>query len=200
MAASPLIEQLVELREERGLTQSSIASLMGATQPVVARLEGGGRDPRLSTIERYAAALGVELAIAQAAGVDRPSIGRLAARLRARLEASDEAATDTFREVVQFVDDASRLDGPSLSAALGPVPVSTGDRRWDALLAATAEWLAERTGIEAPRWTAIASRSLPAPGWFVTPDRRLHRLVRASTPASFARHGVYLDGASLESV
>jgi predicted transcriptional regulator len=34
---------------------------MGTSQPVVARLEGGDLDSRLSTLERYAAAVGLEI-------------------------------------------------------------------------------------------------------------------------------------------
>ena len=54
MTTAPLVERLVALREQAGLTQSQVAARMGTTQPVIARLEAGGRDPRLSTIERYA--------------------------------------------------------------------------------------------------------------------------------------------------
>ena len=200
MSSASLVVRLSELREEQGLTQQEVASLMGTSQPVVARLEAGGRDPRLSTVERYAAALGVDLVVKLSKEGNHPSIGRVADRIRVRLEREDEPATDTFREVVQFVDDASRLGDAALAAAIEVVPVSTGDRGWDSLLAATAEWLAEHEGIERPRWTTGARRAMPSPGWVVTPNKRLHRLVRASTPEAFARHGVYLDGASLGSL
>lgn len=200
MSTATLVERLSEMREARGLTQDAVASLMGTSQPVVARLEAGGRDPRLSTVERYAAALGVEVVVRDWSSNDQALIGRLADRVRVRLEGADEPATDTFREVVQFVDDATRLSGEALKVAIGREPVSTGDRRWDALLAATASWLAERDGLEVPRWAAAARRVLPAPGWVLTPNKRLHRLVRASTPEAFASRGVYIDAASLESV
>jgi predicted transcriptional regulator len=36
---------------------------MGTSQPVVARLEAGDLDSRISTLERYADAVGVELEI-----------------------------------------------------------------------------------------------------------------------------------------
>ena len=200
MSSGTLVDRLVKLREQRGLTQSDVASLMGTTQPVVARLEAGGRDPRLSTVERYAAALGVDLVARRPTSGSHVTVGRLAERIRARLEGNDESSTETFREVVQFVDDASRLSGEALGDAIGAVPVSTGDRGWDALLAGLADWLAERDGIESARWAAASRRVAPSPGWYVTPHKRLHRLVRASTPEAFALHGVYIDGASLESV
>lgn len=53
-----LIEELVRVRRESDLSQTEIAARMGTSQSAVARLESGGLDARLSTLERYAAALG----------------------------------------------------------------------------------------------------------------------------------------------
>jgi len=53
-----LIDELVRARRESDLSQAEIAARMGTSQSAVARLESGGLDARLSTLERYAAALG----------------------------------------------------------------------------------------------------------------------------------------------
>ncbi|NYJ05271.1 helix-turn-helix domain-containing protein [Petropleomorpha daqingensis] len=53
-----LIEELARLRRESELSQTEIAARMGTSQSAVARLESGELDARLSTVERYAAALG----------------------------------------------------------------------------------------------------------------------------------------------
>ncbi len=53
-----LVEELVEARREQGLSQTEIAARMGTSQSAVARLERGELDVRLSTVERYAAAVG----------------------------------------------------------------------------------------------------------------------------------------------
>jgi len=53
-----LIEELVRVRRESDLSQTEIAARMGTSQSAVARLESGELDARLSTVERYAAALG----------------------------------------------------------------------------------------------------------------------------------------------
>ena len=45
-------------RRESELSQTEIAARMGTSQSAVARLESGELDARLSTLERYAAALG----------------------------------------------------------------------------------------------------------------------------------------------
>jgi transcriptional regulator with XRE-family HTH domain len=56
-------EQLRALREVQHLSQSELARRMGSTQPAIARLEAGRVAPSLDTLDRAAAALGVELVI-----------------------------------------------------------------------------------------------------------------------------------------
>lgn len=53
-----LMSELAEKRRELGLSQTEIAARMGTSQSTVARLEGGAGDIRLSSVERYAEALG----------------------------------------------------------------------------------------------------------------------------------------------
>ncbi|MHB1986417.1 MAG: helix-turn-helix domain-containing protein [Acidimicrobiales bacterium] len=48
---------LVAQRVALGLTQTQVAARMGTSQSAVARLESGEADIRISTLERYAAAL-----------------------------------------------------------------------------------------------------------------------------------------------
>ncbi|HTZ08572.1 MAG TPA: helix-turn-helix transcriptional regulator [Acidimicrobiales bacterium] len=54
--------ELVVRRRALGLSQTEVAARMGTSQSAVARLEAGEGDVRLSTLERYAAAVGVSLA------------------------------------------------------------------------------------------------------------------------------------------
>ncbi len=56
-----LIETLVGIRRQRGLTQSDVAERMGRSQPAVSDFERLGGDPHLSTIRRYALAIGVDV-------------------------------------------------------------------------------------------------------------------------------------------
>jgi len=53
-----LAEELVGHRLALGLSQTEVAARMGTSQSAVARLESGASDIRLSTLERYAAAVG----------------------------------------------------------------------------------------------------------------------------------------------
>jgi ribosome-binding protein aMBF1 (putative translation factor) len=56
-----LSDELVERRRSLRLSQTPVAARMGTSQSAVARLETGTADVLLSTVDRYAAALGWEL-------------------------------------------------------------------------------------------------------------------------------------------
>lgn len=62
-ARRSLAAALSSKRAELGLSQTEVAARMGTSQSAVARLESGDADLRLSTLERYAAALGQQLDI-----------------------------------------------------------------------------------------------------------------------------------------
>ena len=56
------IAELAAHRRATGLSQTDIAGRMGTSQSAVARLETGDGDVRATTLERYAAAIGCEIA------------------------------------------------------------------------------------------------------------------------------------------
>jgi ATP-dependent Clp protease protease subunit len=57
-----LVRDLVAQRQAAGLSQTEVAARMGSSQSAVARLEAGTTDVRASTLERYAAAIGGQIA------------------------------------------------------------------------------------------------------------------------------------------
>jgi predicted transcriptional regulator len=56
-----LVADLTSRRVLLGLSQTEVAARMGTSQSAVARLESGSADVRLSTLERYAAAMDQQL-------------------------------------------------------------------------------------------------------------------------------------------
>lgn len=58
-----LICAMVELREERGLTQEQVAKMCGLKQSAVARLESGIHFPRIDTMMKVLVPLGYTLRI-----------------------------------------------------------------------------------------------------------------------------------------
>ena len=59
-----LIRRLIAGRKSLGMSQSDIADQMGTTQSAVSDIEKGTTDPRLSTLQRFARAIGGELHVA----------------------------------------------------------------------------------------------------------------------------------------
>jgi transcriptional regulator with XRE-family HTH domain len=58
-----IAEQVAERRRELGLSQQQLAELTGTTQSSIARLESGGRPPRIDTLLRITSALDCELEV-----------------------------------------------------------------------------------------------------------------------------------------
>ena len=58
-----IADKVAERRQERGLSQRELAELVGTTQSAIARLERGGRPPRIDTLLRIADALECDLVV-----------------------------------------------------------------------------------------------------------------------------------------
>ena len=56
-------DKVAARRQARGLSQRELAELVGTTQSAIARLERGGRPPRIDTLLRIADALDCELEV-----------------------------------------------------------------------------------------------------------------------------------------
>lgn len=195
-----LVDRLREAREARGLSQHDVAVAMRSTQPAIARLENARVDPRLGTLERYAEVVGVRIASTPLGRADVPATGRA---IEEAVASGDRETA--LRHVVQLVDDLGSAPRSALDVALRQEPALTGDRRFDAILAAACERAAHRAGLPAPGWTAAPSRLLDV-WWFPIEDllgrlpEGLACLALAASPAEFSIRGIFLDPEVLESV
>ncbi|HEV2121525.1 MAG TPA: helix-turn-helix transcriptional regulator [Chloroflexota bacterium] len=72
IAARRLGRQIRAWRESHGINQQELAARLGMAQPNLARLEGGGVAPTLTTLALLAERLGVRVSIAP--GQDAPEI------------------------------------------------------------------------------------------------------------------------------
>ncbi len=63
----PMLDAILKARRDAGLTQAEVAARMGTKAPAVARLENalvtGKPSPSLSTLRKYAAALGKRIEV-----------------------------------------------------------------------------------------------------------------------------------------
>lgn len=58
-----IIDQLIKLRKQKGLTQRELAEAANLAQPAIARLESKAATPQLDTLLKVTAALGCDIAI-----------------------------------------------------------------------------------------------------------------------------------------
>jgi hypothetical protein len=98
---------------------------------------------------------------------------------------------DALRLLFGFADDFRGSSRPGRIALLREEPPPTGDPRFDAALAGTAEFFAREAGIVAPNWVDGPSRFVE-PWWFVSSRPAFDAYVLQHTPAVFARHGVFM--------
>ena len=90
-----LVRELLAARAKAGLTQEQVAESMGTTKSAISRLEGVGQhSPSVSTLRRYARAVGCEVEIrlvpangsgAQSAGAAKNANGAAATKSPAAL-------------------------------------------------------------------------------------------------------------------
>ena len=113
----------------------------------------------------------------------------LAMTIQEDLAAGEEQ--NAVRLLFGFADDFRGSSRPGRGALITDEPASTGDLRFDAALAATAEFFAAEGGIEVPSWVDGPDRFVE-PWWFVASRPAFHAYTLAHTPATFARHGVFI--------
>ena len=78
-------------------------------------------------------------------------------------------------------------------------PASTGDKRFDAFLAALCEHLAYHYNLKTPDWVFKQERFLKK-WWFPTNYEFMMAMCLVQSPASFKRRGIFIDNSFFERV
>ncbi|MEA2902034.1 MAG: hypothetical protein QOH36_1921 [Actinomycetota bacterium] len=182
-------------RRRSGLTQKELANRSATTQSAVAAYEGGAKEPSFTTLNRLLSAAGCS--VAWFLGPDRSVVHDTVDAIARSLHVGDE------QEALRLAADLwTRLTSTSARSSWAEIevdPGSTGDRRWDALVAGVVERAAHVAQVRVPLWTAAATRFLDE-WWFLTPYRSLHASALVETPAELANRGVFVHESSLQSV
>lgn len=171
-------------RKSRGLTQKELALRAGVDQGRVSRSEDVRENPRFGTVERLLAAADHRL---YAAPTRRDDAATIAIGIRESLKASD--ARLALRYLIQLNDNLAAEHGLVRGVLAVAEPPLTGQKVWDAALAALVAW-------------RLNEEQVPLPDWVAAPSRRLAhtRVLRvdpadptpsaADTPAEFLQHGL----------
>jgi hypothetical protein len=150
-------------------------------------LESGNSDATTQRLDRLLSLLGYQLTVLPT----RLGTAAAAAETSRRFVFLDNRDA-AFRVALQLAHDLSEAD-PALRVALCVAPpASTGDERFDSLIAGVVDHLLSSDGLPVPTWVQEDSRRLSEP-WDIEPVPSLQAAARSRTPEAFIRHGVYLD-------
>lgn len=58
-----IMSEIIEARNEKGISQKKLEEMSGVSQPVIARMETGKTSPQLDTVLKVLASLGKTLAV-----------------------------------------------------------------------------------------------------------------------------------------
>jgi transcriptional regulator with XRE-family HTH domain len=185
---------LITARRQSGLTQAQMAKIAKTTQSAIAAYEAGRREPTVPVLQRMLEATGHNLLIAFEADENVYRIADLARDIR---ETPSKNSQRRLRLVFEFLRDIN--ESQQLSLRFAVEPMATGDRRFDALLAAITEDSCVRGGVAPPSWVFANKRFLDEAWWVSNlKSARVQALVNA--PASFRRRGVMIDRRDLVAV
>lgn len=180
-----------QARLHGGYSQRALSARSGVPQPNIAAIESAGRGATVETLDRLVSAAGAQLAVLP---TTLPSVAQIAAEVAHHLEARHEDRA--YRRVLGLHDALVRADAALRVALTVAPPPSTGDVRWDALIAGVVAH--DLHGLPQPAWVHEPDRR--ATGWFVDDVEALHEEIRRHTPPAFKRRGVFIDAAELASV
>jgi transcriptional regulator with XRE-family HTH domain len=182
---------LRDARRRAALTQAEVAQRASTAQSAVAAYETGSRTPRLDTFRRLLGACDYEVEIVARPRMRRgaSSLADVGVRIAQDLASDDEQSA--LRLIFGFADDFRGSSRPGQIELIEEEPGPTSDSRFDAILAATAEFFATEAQIAVPSWANDCARFVE-PWWFVASRPAFHAYTLAHTPAVFARHGVFM--------
>ena len=184
---------LIAAREKSGLTQTQMARIAKTSQSAIAAYEAGDREPTVPVLQRMLAATGHNLMIAFEA--DR-NIYRVADLARDIRKTSIKNRERRLRLVFEFLRE---VDAKELTLRVAVEPESTGDQRFDAMLAALSEDLCVSNGVSPPSWVFADQRFLDS-AWWVSNLKSARTRALVNAPASYRRRGVMIDRHDMTSV
>jgi transcriptional regulator with XRE-family HTH domain len=187
--------ELRAIRRTSGLTLRAVADAAGTSETNVSAYERGAKTPSAATLQRL---LDV-IAVGGSSPIHRQSLMTVpaaAAAMRAGLRRNASAA-ELLRIVREMRSHGGLISSAADQRAFFARPSTTGDQRWDLLLAGVVEDFALTHGWDPPRWT----RKQPLPKfWFVGGGSAMSAYAFAHSPMSLQVRGVLLDPADLEAV
>jgi transcriptional regulator with XRE-family HTH domain len=184
--------QLVrEARRGGGLTQRALGVKAGVTQPALAAIERSDHDTLVKSLERLIGAAGYGLFLLPTTS---SAVASWADYIHESLRKENHGGRIAFRALIGLSDQLAAAAGPLRVALCVAPPAPCGEARYDAALAALADYHLAKDGLPIPDWVHDPARSLDEP-WEATPYTEI-----SEVPLAFRRRGVLLAESELASV
>ncbi len=185
-------------RTRRRITQAELAARTGTTRQWISGFERGRDRVETDVVLHVLVELGLTIEATpdpRRTGPKRLTVTDAAREIRRSLDDGDTVFA--FRLLARAIADIRAITDPTdRSIAMSPPP-STGDHRWDTLLAAAMEREAVIAGCDVPAWTITPPLEEP---WFPDPAPLLTERQIAATPPELSKRNVFLDRRGLESL
>jgi transcriptional regulator with XRE-family HTH domain len=195
MSSTTAAELLRTARMQAGLSQSAVAQLAKTSQSAIATYEAGNREPSLPVLQRLLAATGHQLSLSV---LPDSSVYRIADLALDIAQSPTHDDKKKLRYVFEFMRGAQEDTAP-VNVLVSAEPKSTGDMRFDALLAGIAEDLCVLGGEVPPQWVNSDARTLKS-AWWVSSLAAGRAQALLHCPAALRRRGVMIDRHDLEGV
>jgi len=182
-------------RRKAGLTAAQVARVTGTSESNVAAYERGDKVPRPVTLQRILDAIdaGSDSAIYVNSLVTTP---QAASVIRFGLRRGWSPG-ELLKVVQEQRSNAKWVSHPIDQRVFFARPATTGDRRWDALLAGSAEEMAARRHVPIPAWTKGVRLEKT---WFVTDGPASDDDAATHSPPPFRSRNVVIAPEALDSV
>lgn len=186
-------------RRAQGLTQAELAERAGVGRQWLVAIEKGHDRAEIGKVLAVMSALGLHLTTRTTTTVPRSRTWLTAAdtaeAIREELQRDDPDFA--LRLLGRALQEFGHLTDPAEQVAFLAEPPSTGDHRWDTLLAAAVARTCRKVGVTPPAWTQVPPL---ASWWFPVFDPVLVARTFQRTPVDFAALGIWLDERALQVV
>jgi transcriptional regulator with XRE-family HTH domain len=175
-------------RRKAGLTAAQVGRVTGTSESNIAAYERGDKVPGLSTLQRILDAIeaGADSAIFVKDLVTTP---QAAAAVRSGLR-HGWMTGELLGVVREQRSHVKWVSHPIDQRVFFARPSTTGDRRWDALLAGSIEEMAVQRHVPVPDWAKGVRLENT---WYVTDDPGFIDYLTAHSPPPFRDRGVMID-------
>ena len=178
---------LKKIRQKKGLSQRALAHQAGLAYKTLQLLESGSHDPRLSTLQDVAGALGypnswVQDQIQNLWELSPDSVAITSHQIFRQGEKSWKLWLFNFVDAFRFAEDKETLVRTPPSSRLDP--------KIKALFASTVEALCEEVGMQLPDWCPGIS-ALPTP-WFVSELENLKAMALVEGSVFFRKRNIFV--------